>query len=91
MPNRKEKTAFSRGEDHGNYENAYVTETWDEGRVLDWARRTFVGIGEQECAILGALLGFFSSYELHEVPSEQRETLECVRRTEHLWRMGGDS
>jgi len=90
MPSTNEKIAFSRGEDHGNYENAYVTETWDEGRVLDWARRTFPGIGEQESAILGALIGFFSSYESHEVPQEHQEIVEDARRCEHLWRMGDE-
>ena len=68
---RKEGTVsetFSRGFDHGNYASAYVTED-----PTDALGETTGDLRE------GILLGFYSSYELHEISEEYREEVRALR------------
>lgn len=56
-----QQSQFSNGFDHGNYCNAYETEDFEiAGRCLK---------GKSEYFVAGFVLGFYSSYEIHEVPS----------------------
>lgn len=57
-----DRECFSRGYDHGNYAAAYNTEDYSE------ALRDINGTNGFYRA--GHLLGFFSSYELHEIYGE---------------------
>ncbi len=65
---------FSRGFDAGNYASAYVTE--DFGAWYDAH-----DIGNKPAAFIeGAILGFFSSFELHEIGDEvAREDVAALR------------
>lgn len=58
--------SFSRGYDHGNYGNAYESQDWET-----WSadQETPEGLDAQEYAH-GMLLGFFSSFEAHEIGDE---------------------
>ena len=71
--------SFERGYDAGNYANAYETENlesalqaegYDDDMPLSVRRFRF-----RE----GFVLGFFSSYELDEIPDEHREEVEYLR------------
>lgn len=71
--------SFERGYDAGNYANAYETEDlesaleaegYDDDMPLNPRRFRF-----RE----GFVLGFFSSYELDEIPDEHREEVEYLR------------
>lgn len=57
----------SRSYDAGNYDNAYVSEdletVWEQRNKDDLSRRGYV-------------LGFWATYELHEVPGRYREEYE---------------
>lgn len=68
------KTQFSRGYDRGNYGNAYESQNWTA-----WSKRNGFAKSSQPCRE-GMLLGFFSSYELHEISDEYvREQVEGLR------------
>lgn len=66
----KMKFSFSRGFDHGKYQNAYVSEHLDETSYEKLNGEFFKA---------GFLLGFYSSYELHEVPEEWQEQVAVYR------------
>ena len=69
-----DKLNLSRGFDHGNYANAYETEDYEqalEDPRIENAPPLF---------LTGMLLGFFSSYEIHEVPNEYQEDLIAARQ-----------
>lgn len=71
----KERLQLSHGFDRGNYANAYETTDYE----------TFLNnLPEDESFVkhhyrIGCLLGFFSSYEIHEVPYEYQEMVETAR------------
>lgn len=54
----------SRGFDRGNYCNAYETTDFER------AQRQLVGNGDDDPYRVGFVLGFFGSYELHEMGSD---------------------
>jgi hypothetical protein len=70
----------SIGFDAGNYDAAYVSETMTEelrDRMESKSR-------EYRC---GYLVGFYSSFELHEIPNEEdRQEVEALRMTREEWR-----
>lgn len=68
------RTDFSRGFDSGNYGNAYESQYWDT-----WSARHNFGEHRSEAYNEGLFLGFFSSYELHEVPARHRDRLATLR------------
>lgn len=63
-----EKERFSRGFDRGNYASAYERSEPEDVEDKPEAYRD------------GYLIGFFSSFELHEIPYEWRDKLEELRR-----------
>ena len=59
-----EQTDFSRGFDRGNYGNAYESQdfgTWYDANEIGYQSAYYTE---------GAILGFFSSYELNEISDE---------------------
>jgi hypothetical protein len=68
------RTDYSRGYDRGNYGNAYESQDWETWSSSNkFAEQT-------EAYREGMLLGFFSSYELHEIADEDiREQVEVLR------------
>lgn len=60
----------SSGFDHGNYANAY--ETQDLDAMLDAIA------DESETYRNAAIVAFFASYELHEIPSDQRDAFDSA-------------
>jgi len=66
--------AFSRGFDHGNFANAYETEDCD---VMLQSAKIPKKHGKEFTE--GAILGFFLSYELHEIPGEYVDEVERLR------------
>ena len=67
-------TQFSRGYDRGNYGNAYESGDWET-----WAERNELSERSQPYQE-GMVLGFFSSYELHEISDEDvRDQVEALR------------
>ena len=68
MLTTRQKTEISRAFDRGNYANAYEStdlESFDLDAMPEHMRAAFV-------------LGFFASYELDEIGSDERETFdEC--------------
>jgi hypothetical protein len=68
-----ERTDFSRGYDAGNYGNAYESQDWNA-----WsAKRKLNGCSHEYRS--GAMLGFFSSYEIHEIPMSLQNTIAQLR------------
>ena len=71
------KTQFSRGYDRGNYGNAYESgdwETWSERNEFDERSTPY-----RE----GMLLGYFSTYELHEISDEDVRDQVAALRAKH--------
>lgn len=67
----QELDQISKGFDHGNYRSAYEVETYDnEDTTLN---------GQSDFFRIGYLLGFFSSYELSEIPAIERDAVEYYR------------
>lgn len=68
------KTQYSNGYDRGNYGNAYESGDWEA-----WAERN--EFTERSKAYRdGMVMGFFSSYELHEIDDEiMRDHVEALR------------
>lgn len=70
--NTIDKTELSHGFYRGNYANAYETEDYEQAvKQL---------VGQTGFYRVGFLVGFFSSYELHEVPGEQQDEVERYRK-----------
>ena len=82
LTNREDRQslAFIRGYSAGNYANAYDTTDWhewseDKDGIEVTSGEGIPGVGTR-CDVAnqmfwdGALLGFFSSYELHEIADE---------------------
>jgi len=67
--------SFSRGFDHGNYGNAYESQDWDS---FSEDMETPEGLDPVEYHV-GAMLGFFSSYEIHEIEGDYQEEIEALR------------
>lgn len=67
-------TEYSRGFDRGNYGSQYEGQDWES-----WSEKN--RYEERSAAYReGMLMGFFSSYELHEVPDEElRHELSVLR------------
>jgi hypothetical protein len=71
----KRSAAFSRGFDAGNYGNAYESQSW-----ATWAKSRKIA-SKSTAYQHGALLGFYSSYELHEIGNEiRRDDVEYLRK-----------
>jgi hypothetical protein len=68
--NDKAKRLMSRGFDAGNYANAYVSENYLTAFNAD------TGPKEHEAYCAGFVLGFFSSYEVDEIPGDCRDMFE---------------
>ncbi len=67
--------AFSQGFDAGNYASAYESEDF-----ATWYDANDIG-NEHPAYIEGAILGFFSSYELDEISDEvAREDVAALRQ-----------
>jgi hypothetical protein len=62
--NEIDKAEFNRGFDRGNYASNYETETGYQA-VADKI------CGENGFYRIGHLLGFFSSFEIHEIPENE--------------------
>ena len=60
---------WHRGYDAGNYDSAYRAETPDLRPLL----------GKSDNFRAGYLVGFYSSYELHEVPADWRTRVKFLR------------
>jgi hypothetical protein len=62
----------SHGFDAGNYAAAYETEDYEvaANRIAGKVSKTYMQ---------AHMLGFFSSYELHEIPEEWRDEVERLR------------
>ena len=60
---------YSAGFDRGNYCAAYEATSIDDRHELAWS-----GDWRE-----GFVMGFFSSYELHEVPDDWREVVKYLR------------
>lgn len=70
----QEKIDFSRGFDAGNYGNAYESQDF-----ASWYDANDIG-NKPPYYIEGAILGFFSSYELEEISDEvAREDVAHLR------------
>lgn len=61
---------FTRGFDAGNYDNAYASEELALCNLR----------GRSDAGRAGYVLGFFSSYETREVPSQWRAEVEVLRK-----------
>ena len=68
----KAATENSHGWHAGNYANAYTSETLDPA---SWE-------GRSSAYRAAYLLGFYASYEAHEIPPEWRDEVEALRVTE---------
>lgn len=64
---------FTRGYDAGNYGNAYESQDWNA-----WSAKRNLSARSNEYR-QGAMLGFFSSYELHEIPESLQNTIAQLR------------
>lgn len=74
---RTRNESFSDGFDHGNYGNAYESQDWGS-----WYADNCTEPAEAEdpdAYRAGMLLGFFSSYELHEIPADIADDVEQLR------------
>jgi hypothetical protein len=70
--------SYSRGFDHGNYGNAYESQDW-ESWWAENAGKCPIDANPQAWAE-GCLLGFFSSYEIHEISDDMvAEEVAAVR------------
>lgn len=66
-----DRECISEGFDAGNYRAAYETETYDHNDPCLCGTNGFYRVGY--------MLGFFSSYEIHEIPEEYQKTVEIHR------------
>lgn len=66
----------SKSYDAGNYDAAYVSEDLETA----WRKRE-----GQDLSRRGYVLGFWSSYEPHEVPERYREELEGILGQPFAW------
>jgi hypothetical protein len=71
------KEQFDKGYTEGNYSSAYVSENpavaWDKLETEHDKESDFYA---------GFILGFFGSYELHEIPLLYQDEVEHIRNTE---------
>ena len=67
--------AASRGFDSGNYANAYVSTDFDES----WWNDEDDEFKGNPLYRAGFVVGFYSSYEDHEVPGDNLDELETAR------------
>ncbi len=66
---------FQKGFDRGNYGSAYESQDWDT-----WYCNHCTEFAESDEYREGMLLGFFSSYEIHEISDDdQAETVHTLR------------
>jgi hypothetical protein len=70
--NEIDKAEFSRGFERGNYAHGYENQ--------DYRAAQNKLCGETGFFRVGFLLGFYSSFELHEVPFEDRKYVERHRK-----------
>lgn len=68
--------AFTRGYDRGNYVNAYESQDWEA-----WYLRQPIPKTNDEAE--GLLLGFYSSYEIHEISDDGHA--EAVAEARAKW------
>lgn len=64
-------TLLSHGFDAGNYANAYTSEDLDEAWEIEEDGRP--GNAESEHFRAAFVIGFFSSYEEHEIPEDHQD------------------
>ena len=64
---------FSRGFDRGNYASAYETQRYENAQAAINGSTGFYRVGH--------LLGFFSAYELSEIPRKWRQEVKRYRQT----------
>lgn len=69
--------AYSQGYDRGNYGNACESQSWDR-----WSRKNRYD-EHSEAYREGMLLGFFSSYEPHEISDEEIRDHVAALRMKH--------
>jgi hypothetical protein len=74
-----ELTPLSRGFDRGNFGNAYENEDYDTWRPQQKIPVEYVG-SPSACSAYeaGMFLGFYSSYEDHEIPDHHRDHVIAV-------------
>jgi hypothetical protein len=70
---QKQRESFSRGFDTGNYGNAYESQCWHT-----WEAKRQIAARTPEYRA-GALLGFFSSYEIDEIDEDIRDEVATLR------------
>jgi len=78
-PDRK-ADLLSRGFDAGNYANAYVSEDYStafETTLGTCAEQAF------DAYCVGFVLGFFATYELHEIPSDCRDMFDSAYHSDN--------
>lgn len=67
---------LSRGFDAGNYDSVYVSEDY----MVAFSRRSAgEPLSAHDAWCTGYVLGFFSSWELHEVPQDLQEMVTVAR------------
>jgi len=66
-----DKECISQGFDSGNYANAYETEDYDEACTQISGANGFYRVGH--------MLGFFSSYEIGEIPMHLQDEVNHYR------------
>jgi len=84
--------AINRGHSAGNYANAYVSTDLDDAWERHVASSDFEQLDTVERSLVraGFVIGFFSSYESHEVPGEHAEEHEAtlIEHGDHLRALG---
>jgi len=70
--NNTDKLEFSHGRGRGEYAHAYET--------LDYETAYKRINGVSGFYMVGFMIGFFASYELHEIPDKWRDTVEQHRK-----------
>ena len=77
---------FSQAFDHGNYASAYESQDWETWRYTPDQLEIVAqqcGVGSSPSAAqaieAGLALGFFSSYEDHEISEDLREWVVALR------------
>lgn len=70
--------SYNNGFHHGNYGNSYETEDWQEFYEKNQSRAAEAK--DAEAYLNGMMLGFFATYEIHEIgDSELAERVAYLR------------
>ena len=70
--NESDKAQLSKGFDAGNHDNAYVSDDYEKASEKRGSKMNNAAYAA------GYMLGFFSSYEVNEVPMDMRDEYKGV-------------